>query len=68
MFQLYWWRNISGALPCIISGTNGHLSRTTDVPELAGWLPHMKESKVPVGIRTYSGEGKWFEVNNLNRS
>jgi hypothetical protein len=31
-FQLDWWRKTSGALPCIISGTNGHLSRTTDVP------------------------------------
>jgi hypothetical protein len=26
------WRKTSGALPCIISVTNGHLSRTTDVP------------------------------------
>jgi hypothetical protein len=24
-FQLNWWRETSGALPCIISGTNGHL-------------------------------------------
>jgi hypothetical protein len=31
-FQLYWWRKTSGALPCIISGPNGHSSRTTDVP------------------------------------
>jgi hypothetical protein len=31
-FQLYWWRKTSGALPCIISGTDGHLSRTTDDP------------------------------------
>jgi hypothetical protein len=31
-FQLYWWRKTSGALPCINSGTNGHMSRTTDVP------------------------------------
>jgi hypothetical protein len=31
-FQLYWWKKTSGAPPCIISGTNGHLSRTTDVP------------------------------------
>jgi hypothetical protein len=30
-FQPYWWRKTSCALPCIISGTNGHLSRTTDV-------------------------------------
>jgi hypothetical protein len=29
-FQLYWWRKTSGALPCIISGTNRHLSRTTN--------------------------------------
>jgi hypothetical protein len=31
----------------------------------------MKKSKVPVGIRTHSGEarrGKWFEVNDLNHS
>jgi hypothetical protein len=26
--------------------------------KLAGWLPHMKESKVPVGIRTHGGEGQ----------
>jgi hypothetical protein len=32
MFQLYWWRKTSDALPCIISGTNGRSSRTTDVP------------------------------------
>jgi hypothetical protein len=31
-FLLYWWRKTSGALPYIISGTNGYLSRTTDVP------------------------------------
>jgi hypothetical protein len=30
-FQLYCWRKAPGALPCIISGKNGHLSRTTDV-------------------------------------
>jgi hypothetical protein len=35
--QLYWWRKTSDALPCIISGTNGHLSRTTDVP-WASWI------------------------------
>jgi hypothetical protein len=32
-FQLYWLRKTSGALLCIISGTNGHLSRTTNVPK-----------------------------------
>jgi hypothetical protein len=41
-FQLYWCRKISGALPCIISGTNGHLSRTTDVP-LASWIASSHE-------------------------
>jgi hypothetical protein len=30
-FQLYWWRKTSGALPCVISGTNEHLSRTNDL-------------------------------------
>jgi hypothetical protein len=30
-FQLIWWSKTSGALRCIISGTNRHLSRTTDV-------------------------------------
>jgi hypothetical protein len=29
-FQLYWWRNTSGEIPCIISGTNGHLNRTNE--------------------------------------
>ena len=32
------------------------------------WVPHMKESKVPGGIRTQSDEGKWFYVNNSNHS
>jgi hypothetical protein len=41
-FQLYWWRKTSGALPCIISGTNGHLSRTTDVL-LASWIASSHE-------------------------
>jgi hypothetical protein len=27
-FQVYWWRNTSGASLCVITGTNGHLSRT----------------------------------------
>jgi hypothetical protein len=36
--------------------------------KLAGYLPHMKESNVPVGIRTKAVRGKWFEVNNLNHS
>jgi hypothetical protein len=30
--QLYWWIKTSVALSCITSGTNGHLSRTNDVP------------------------------------
>ena len=30
-FQLYWWRKTLGAPPCIISGTNWHLSRTNNV-------------------------------------
>jgi hypothetical protein len=28
-FQLYWWWKTSGALPCITSGTNGHLMSTS---------------------------------------
>jgi hypothetical protein len=31
-FQHYWWWKTSGALSCGISGTNGRLSKTTDVP------------------------------------
>jgi hypothetical protein len=30
--QLYWWKQTPGALPCMISGKNGHMSRTTCVP------------------------------------
>jgi hypothetical protein len=41
-FQLYWWRKISGALLCIISGTEGHLNITTDVP-LASWIASSHE-------------------------
>ena len=37
--------------------TSRHLSTTTDVP-ITGKLPHMKESKVPDGIRNHSGEGQ----------
>jgi hypothetical protein len=57
-FQLFWWRKTSGALPCIISGTNGHLTRTTDVPK-AMFLSGFE----PTAVR-----GKWFKVNNLNHS
>jgi hypothetical protein len=28
----------------------------------------MKEYKVSAGVRTHSGEGKWFEDNDLNHS
>jgi hypothetical protein len=38
-FQLYLCRNTSGALPCIISGTNGHFSRTTE----ASWIVSLHE-------------------------
>jgi hypothetical protein len=31
-FQLYWWRKTSGTPLYIISGTNRHLSRTTNIP------------------------------------
>jgi hypothetical protein len=31
-FQLYWWRKTQGAPSGIISGTSGHLGRTTDLP------------------------------------
>jgi hypothetical protein len=30
-FQLYWWRKTSGTPPSMLLGTNGLLSRTTDV-------------------------------------
>jgi hypothetical protein len=36
--------------------------------KLAGKLPHTKESKLPGGIRTHSGEDKWFEGNDLYHS
>jgi hypothetical protein len=41
-FQLYWWRKTSGTLPCIILGTNGQLSRTTNVP-YASWIASSHE-------------------------
>ena len=56
IFQLHWWRTTSAAPPCIISGTSGHLSRTTEVP----WARKIDSSheKVPGGVRTHSGEGQ----------
>ena len=30
--QVYCWRKTSGVLLCVILGTTGHPSRTTDVP------------------------------------
>ena len=59
-FKLYLWRKTSGVPLCIISGTSGHLSRTTrcSVSSLnSEYLCHKKESKVPGKIRTYSDEG-----------
>ena len=35
--SFYWWKYTSGFHSCIISGTNGHLSRTTNVP-YASWI------------------------------
>jgi hypothetical protein len=37
-FQRYWWRKTSGALSCIISGTNCYLSRTTTNVPYAIWV------------------------------
>ena len=39
-FQLYWWMKTSDAPTFIISGTNRHPSRTTDVlyTKLAGYI------------------------------
>ena len=46
---------MSGALPCIILGTN----KTTDIDDkLVVQLPHLKESKDPGGIPTHSREGQ----------
>ena len=61
--QLYRWSKASGVPQCIILGTSGHLSRTTDITH-ASWIAllrassHMKKSKVPCGIQTYSDEGQ----------
>jgi hypothetical protein len=30
--SFYWWRKTPGAPPGIISGTSGHLGRTTNLP------------------------------------
>jgi hypothetical protein len=43
-FQLYWWMKTSGAPLYIISGTNGHLSRTTDIP-LTSWTAFSHEKR-----------------------
>jgi hypothetical protein len=44
-FKLYWY---------IISGTNGHLSRTTNVPK-AGWLSHMQNPKMLAWLNILNG-------------
>jgi hypothetical protein len=41
-FQLHWWRKTSEAIPCIILGTNGYLSRTTNIP-LASLIASLHE-------------------------
>ena len=66
LFQLALVEKTSGVPPCIISGTRG-VSRTTGIPsfQLAGQLPHMKESKVTGGIRTHSGDGQVIQVSHL---
>ena len=70
-FQLYWWRKISSAPMCIISGMSGHLNRSTEVQrKLSGQLPHMNESEVPGRIQTHSGEGQamsFFPDNHKNK-
>jgi hypothetical protein len=59
------WRKTSCAFPCIISGTNGHLSRTTDVPYSSlTW----KNQKSLSGFEHTAVRGKWFEINDLNHS
>jgi hypothetical protein len=42
IFQLHWRRKTSGTHSCIISGTNRHLSRTTDIP-YASWIAFSHE-------------------------
>jgi hypothetical protein len=66
--ELYWWRKMSGAPYCIISSTNGYLSRTTDVP-FASWIASTFErTNAPFGILTYSGDGKVFRCQSLDKT
>jgi hypothetical protein len=52
----------------IVSGKNGHLSRTTDVP-LARWmLFDYVESEELERLKPTAVGGKWFEVNDLIHS
>jgi hypothetical protein len=50
-------------LQCITSGTSGHLSRTTNVLKLAGYLPHIKNPMSLEGFKPTNVRGKWFAVN-----
>jgi hypothetical protein len=45
----YWWRKTSVALLYIILGTNGHLSRTIDIP-LASWIAFSYEEFKDAGV------------------
>jgi hypothetical protein len=68
-FQLYWWRNTSGAFPRIISDMNGHMSRATVFRKKARKLLHMKKSKVLSALEpTTVSWGELLEVNDLNYS
>ena len=66
-FHIYWWRKTLGSL-YIISGTSGHLSRTTDIL-LAIWTTSSYErNQSPCWDLTPTADrGTRFYVNNSNQ-
>jgi hypothetical protein len=66
-FQLYWWRKTPGAPPGIISGTSGHLGRTTDIP-LASWMASSHERFRPEWGSNLQQRDLLSQVSDFNHS
>ena len=58
--NLYWWRKISGAPLCIISGTSRHPSRTTDVPQARCIASSHERIQSLMGFELTVLRGKWL--------
>jgi hypothetical protein len=58
-FQLCWRRKTSGAARALFQVRTGTRVEPQTSRKIAGELPHMKESKVPGGIRTQNGNGSY---------